>query len=226
MPRLKDRNKQVPGGLQFRQPEISWDSTKALGSMPSLRVLAEAVQRVRHANPHLAKVHGWRMALEDIEYEVDAVNAQRCLDHGWTNFVTMDDGGLPAPKAPALQPTNRASQLVAGLKTIADMMGPGGAVAHETANRRAAVCVTCPKNSKGDWTRFFTVPASEQIRRLITDRDGAGLKTDHDEQLQICEVCSCPLELKVHAQLAHIKKHMDKAVEQGLWENCWIRTEV
>lgn len=196
--------------------------------MPSLRTLAEAVQRHRMANPHLAKVHGWRMSLEEIELEMDFFNAQICFDHGWGDFITLDQGSAPPPKAGASLPRapGRLGRLAAaGLNAIAKMFGNEGTVPKELANQRANVCVQCPQNSRGDWTRFFTKLASEQVRKMLEARKGMGLKTDYDEQLNICEVCACPLRLKVHAQLAHIKEHTDAETAALLPDNCWIRTE-
>lgn len=197
--------------------------------MPSLRVLTEALIAHRKANAHLAKVHHWKMSLEEVELELDQYNAKICLDHGWTDFVAMNVGEPTPPKS--LPPLQHLAQSVArgvaavrvGATTLASWFGEGGRpVSKEEGERRAAICAVCPKNGKGDWTRWFTEAASNLIRRQIEFGQSLNLTTSVDPQLNVCEACSCPIKLKVWVDLKHILANTTEETKAKLDPSCWI----
>jgi len=105
------------------------------------------------------------------------------------------------------------------------MMGPEGPVEHDLAEKRAAVCVVCPKHEKGTWESLFTVPVAHKVRGLIGLIHRSELSTSHDSELRICSVCRCPCETKVHARLSHISAHIPAEDYAELPESCWIKTE-
>jgi hypothetical protein len=235
MPRLRDPNKQIPGGLRFRQPETAWDSTKAMPLMPSLRMLAQAVIKHRLDNPHLLKLHGWKTDLISVELEMNEYNAKLCVDNGWTAYVQPLSGEPSFPKNPPPSPsaTRSVSQAVAvavaGAKSLGGWLGEGGKpVPQELSEARASQCAVCPQNDRGDWTRFFTEPASAIIRRQIEAKNDLRIKTQRDSELQICGVCGCPLKLKVHTPIGHVRKHTTEQELQKFREkkpDCWVLTE-
>jgi len=53
------------------------------------------------------------------------------------------------------------------------------------------------------------------------------LTTTSDDKIQICEVCTCPLRLKVHTPLKFINAHLDDDVLRDLERvhGCWIPAE-
>jgi len=229
MARLRNPNKQIPGGLKFRQPETGWDSTKALAPMPSLRALAQALIDHRKANGHLAKLHGWKMSLEEVEFELDQYNAKICIDHGWKDFVATNVGEVIPPKSlPSLQQmAHNVAQGVAaarvGAQTLASWFGEGGRpVEKAEGERRASICATCPQNGRGDWTRWFTTPVSNLIRRQIEFGQSINLSTSVDPQLGVCEACQCPLRLKVWVPMQHILKETTEETKKKLDARCWI----
>jgi hypothetical protein len=96
------------------------------------------------------------------------------------------------------------------------------------AERRASVCVNCPKNEPGDLTRFFTVPASEAIRKQLERAHLLKLHTQSDSQINVCGACLCPLRLKVWFPISFILKHMTDDVKAELQPEsprCWILDE-
>lgn len=229
MARLKDRLRQIPGGLKFRQPETGWDSSRALPPMPSLRALAQALIQHRKSNPHQLKLNGWSTVLEQVEDELDVYNAKICIDHGWTEFVLVNSGEQFSPKPmPPLNQLNRSlaegvAAVRVGAKIISSWLGEGGnPVARDEAERRAAICATCPKNDRGDWTRYFTQPASDLIRKQLGMAKDLNLMTSKHAELEICSVCACPLKLKVWTPLVHILKHINEATKAELDPRCWI----
>jgi hypothetical protein len=54
------------------------------------------------------------------------------------------------------------------------------------------------------------------------------LSTPVDDKLNVCDVCLCPLKLKVHTPLKYIKANMSEPVLADLQkvEKCWIVSEL
>ena len=117
----------------------------------------------------------------------------------------------------------KVRQLAAGAAILADWLGDGAPlVDSETANTRAVICATCPQNGRGDLYRWFTVFASETIRKQISAFQDRKLTTPSDEKLGICYACLCPLKLKVHVPVESIKNHLSETARAKLDPRCWI----
>ena len=227
MPRLKDRNRQIPNGLIFFQPETQWKPTP----FSSFDTIVQGLISHRKANPYLVQKHGWSVDPVQVANEVDSFNGLVCQQMGWTDYYVTDDGGVPAsapvpfPQAPQVH-QGKLSQLVAGGKTLVKWIANSvEAVPANLAEARARVCISCPLNGKGDWTSFFTVPVSNAIRAALEDRSRMNLTTPYDAQLGVCEGCSCPLKLKIHMPIARILEDMPPESFDSLVPACWIRAE-
>lgn len=112
-----------------------------------------------------------------------------------------------------------------GIKVYIDMFGETGRpVDVAEAERRAGICVVCPKNEKGDLAAFFTEKAAAGIMEILAIAKTLDFRTSHDERLGVCSVCKCPLKAKIHAKLEHILKRTDPEILAQLREvpNCWI----
>ena len=95
----------------------------------------------------------------------------------------------------------------------------------EVANRRAEICAVCPMNGQDGWETYFTVPASNAIRRELERRKRMKLETPLDDKLGTCIGCDCPLPLKIHLPLAVILEKMPEAQKAALHPDCWITHE-
>jgi hypothetical protein len=220
MARLKNRQNQIPNGFKFRQPELKWDSTAVLGTHPSFRTLCQAVYMLRQANKFVAQQKGWAMDLVNIEAEVEAYNVKLCEDHGWNQYLLAE---APPPKSTARPPLSAFVSVAAGAGAIADWLGNGGTPEpKEKAEARAAVCVACPLNERGDWTRFFTKPAATVLKRFLEVKNGMQLATSVDASLGVCSACLCPLPLKVWAPIRHITANTPEEVKKELHPTCWV----
>lgn len=234
MARLINRNMQIPGGIKFYQPETKF---KIQGQ--SFNSTVDAVIRMRQANPALASAKGWATDFEGVASDVDAFNAAICERMGWTSYITNPVAGAPqSPKFKALSPLSQ-SQLVAvagkakkvwsGVKIISDWEEAGyPAVDQSMADSRAKTCSECPLNGKGDFTKWFTVPAAEAIKRQVEKFNLRKLSTPHDGNLGVCEACSCPLRTKVFCPIEFVKKHTGEEILNDLknGKNCWIVSEM
>jgi len=233
--RLRDRNRQIPNGLTFLQPQTNWRPSR----FASFTTIVNALISHRKANPHLISQHKLSVDLAQVADEVDAFNALHCARHGWMAYITDGmENASPPPKPQALLQQERsalaaaadkAKKIWGGIRTLNDWIDTGTPpVPKEQAEARAAVCAVCPKNGKGDFTGWFTKPASEVITKQLERLSVLKLSTSQDKEINLCEVCLCPLKLKVHTPIKHIKEHMAGPViiELKAVPNCWIPKEL
>jgi hypothetical protein len=230
MPRLKNRQLQIPGGLVFYLPVVKWKAPKGA----SFNVICDGLERVIRGNPKLAEKHKWPTDRQSIEDWVDHFNAVACLRMGWDAYiVTGTNPTVPKSSPRHLQETLQslsaaavaAKELVAGARTLMEWIdSKEPAVPAEESLRRATICSQCPQNQAGDWTKWFTVPAAEIIKRQVEKLHSRQLSTPRDDDLHLCVACHCPLKVKVHTPIAWIKKRLSPGqlgrLRQG--RNCWI----
>lgn len=228
--RLISRQRSIPYGYRFFQPEINWSAPRGASFH---RIVVELIE-ARKGNPAMLQRHKWSLEYDAVANEVDEYNAAICLNHGWKDFISEPRAiAIPKPQpqhqAQVVQSLKdaaaRAKELVAGAKTLIEWIDSGeGAVQAVEAERRAAICATCPKNEAGDFTTWFTIPAAELIKRQVQRAQERKLSTSQDEKLNLCTACHCPLKLKVHVPLDWIKKRLTAGQMERLKQapNCWI----
>lgn len=226
---LRNPQKSIPGGLRFTQPEIRFTANGSIDQITQQLIAA------RRANSRLAQLRGWSTDYQAVFNEVVAWNARLCERMGWTQYI-LAEGGQPAP-APFSEPQSPARQLnapssvrrvAAGGSAIVEWLRTGAeAVPRSQSEHRASVCAGCPQNDKGkaDWTRWFTIPVSNAIKKAFTDKEQMGLQTSFDDILTVCNACLCPLGLMVHVPLALKLKHMDAETKADLDPRCWVLEE-
>jgi hypothetical protein len=220
--RLKSRRECPPGGFQVTIAKIN--QTKPFWSF------AEAVtwfHGIATSNPNL----GLPTDPVTIENFIDQQNALRMMGIPGADAYIIGKGGpvqiQETKKATLLKPLiavgDKIRQLTAGAVLLDEWQDEGcPTVLAAEANRRAIICAACPQNGLGDLTRWFTVFASETIRKRIESAQKSELKTPSDDKLGICEACLCPLKLKVHVPLTNIKKHLTPKSQAALDPRCWI----
>ena len=169
---------------------------------------------------------------------VDEYNANICAQMGWTQYIGRPEESAPIPKgSPQRQQTllsnlrsaaAKAKELVAGAKSLKEWVDSGEPpVPTEQSARRAAICAACPQNEQGDFTKWFTVPAAELIKKQLETLAERKLSTPDDERIQMCMACSCPLRLKVHTPIGYVTKALSVEARERLkaGKNCWILAE-
>jgi hypothetical protein len=231
MLKLASREKSIPNGLQFHIPTLP---NFKLPPQCSFSVAVQSIIAVRKANPYLTHKLGWKTDEHSVENELDFFNASVCAAQGWTQYIATDQPGAPSlPKALPSQhqsgaiaaAANTAKRIWSGVKTLNSWIDSGEpAVPAPESERRAGICVTCPLNGQGGLEAFFSVPASEAIKRQFTKLESRKLATPHDAKLGVCSACSCPLKLKVHTPMHFIKEYLqpDVIAELRKGNNCWI----
>lgn len=234
MLKLKSRQQNIPGGFQWLQAETGYQAPANL----SFHSVVDAVVKHRQGNSWLAKKHNWSLDWNSVADEIEHANALRMQSNTkWNHFLGADEGGASFAGPFTFPRLNQhvnavgaaAKKTAAGVKVLLDWLGGGGrAVPKEQAERRAATCVLCPQNKDGDWTSIFTKPVSEMLRLQLGIKNDLKLATSKDDQLHVCQACTCPLKLKVFAPIKHIVDNMDEATKARLQPGdpvCWIISE-
>jgi hypothetical protein len=232
MSRLRNTQRQIPGGFLWREPSTGF---QIQGGFKSFQTICDAVLANRRANPHQCQQHGLSTDPAVISDEVNAFNAMVCERMGWNDYVMMPSASPPSPKFKALSPATekeisaaagKTKKIWQGVKSLNDWIESGEpAVAPELAEKRAAVCVACPLNGAGGLETWFTAPASTAIKKQFEKLESRKLATTLDEKLNICTSCFCPLKLLVQTPLKHKLAHMGAETRSALHPNCWILAE-
>lgn len=222
MPRLKDRNRQIPNGFKFILPEVGYKSR----DFDSFSTITNQVAGILRSNPARAKQYGWPQTDADIENWVDEYNAMVCANNGWNDYIIHGSGeAVNDPKSGP--PHHRVAALAAGAKSLAEWIGEGNVpVDGQLSTARAKVCSVCPLNKPGDLSNFFERATSELIRRYIETAQDSKLTTPYDQKLGVCDACLCPMRLKVHTPLKHIMSNMAAGTIDELDDKCWIVEEM
>ncbi len=231
MPRLADRSKLPNGGLRFYQAETNWAPTAHLSFDATV---AEIVAH-RQKNRYLIERHGWSTDPKQVAIELDSYNAKVCVEMNWRQYITSGEPPeAPQPRPPGgftpgqmMSYLSPVKKLAAGAALLMDWEESGQPpVDHDLAERRAAICAVCPKNSTDEISAWFTVPVSSAIKSRLARLHDMKLTTSYDEKLNVCSVCLCPLRLKVHTPLNIIKKKLRPEVLAEFPPQCWIPNEL
>lgn len=228
MVRMKSRTQWPLGGWWFIDSAIS---DKVIGDLSwDFERLCQEVQSIRQNNPRFKL----STDLNAIRAEVDYYNALAMSRlRGGEGYITQDAAGAPASfinpqRSGRLQAAAGAvKKLRAGMGLIEAWEHAGyPSVPAEQSNFRGAVCASCPKNELGHYTRWFTVPASEHIRKRAEKLRELKLVTDYDDRLGTCAACLCVMTAKVHVPIDFIKQHQAPGVQEELDARCWIPKEM
>ena len=223
---LKSRTKYPPGGWRFREPAMNWILPSGLG----FKQAVEAITNKRKQNPRF-------------KLPTDSVTVEAELDLFTCALLKNDPYYCDGPEATSFQkplPINRHRQgekgnvagarnpnflanTNAGIKLWMDFFGSGKPESREVAEKRAAICVACPQNVKGNILERFNSVAGKEILAIFNAMNDLDLHTNLDKDLYVCHLCSCPLRSKVFAPLDMVKKHMVKETMESLPDFCWIK---
>lgn len=107
----------------------------------------------------------------------------------------------------------------------------------EQAERRALICLNCPRNLKMVNGRTADNPNFAQAKFCqLKENSSTHRQTDYDNALGLCGLCTCKLSCKVHFSLSFIKEASTKQLLQqfkqeyvglnGRPHKCWIGQEL
>lgn len=205
-----------PQGWTFMQPQTRWQNPMA---MVGFDASVNAIIAHRRANKAITVKH--RLATE---YDAVAEELERYtrLRIGVPlpappSFFWQSSSHLPSRVVAAAANIKRAAE---GAAVPVDWFRNGGMpVARDLAERRASICVQCPKNVAGNW---FIEAGAEIIKEIIELRGDITLETSFDSGLKSCDVCQCLMRLKCHTPLQFILRNTKKDVLEQFPKHCWI----
>lgn len=108
-----------------------------------------------------------------------------------------------------------------GARILADWLGSGGHVVHQNlAQDRADTCGICPHNKAGV---KVVESASQAIKEQVELKNHLQLRVSGEKGLRSCELCDCPLRLKIWLPIERVRPTDE---ERDLFPlHCWLRKE-
>lgn len=215
------------GGWRFRQVQTGWEIKNPV----SVTFSQATVEIIKHRmkNPAICAKHNLSTEPDVVSAELMAYNRKRLgipePTKGSPGFFGRGRS-LGAGVVAAAANIRRAAQ---GTSVWMDWLAHGGVpVEQPLAEARAATCVDCPKNVKGEW--YVEAPA-ELLKGAIEDwKKVTGrqfeFKTGQGDNLKSCDVCKCLSKVKVFVPLKHIAEHTKPEIMAEFPDNCWVKKEM
>lgn len=197
-------------------------------AMVGLSASVTAVRDHRLKNPAICVQHKLSTDPVVIKQEIKQAAALR------TGIPLEPIAGVTPSFFPASsnQVIHRAAVVAADIKraaqgtgVILDWIQSGGdPEPKELAEKRAAICVACPKNVKGAW---YTEAPAELLKTAIEGWQKLrgstfDFQTSQGESLKSCNVCKCLMRLKVWCPLDHILNNTKPEIMSEFPPICWI----
>ena len=105
-----------------------------------------------------------------------------------------------------------------GMKIIREWIGQGSEVVpQEEAQRRADICIQCPKNV-GGWMIIDRV--ADAIRRQTELKNHLNLRVDNEDKVKTCSACGCNSRLKLWIPLKNIEPEESERAKFD--PKCWL----
>lgn len=222
MATLKNPQMQIPGGYDFLEPSTRWKPAP----FSSLDSIVQQLISHRQGRPDLIAKNKWSLDRGVVMQEVMAYNVAKCQQMGWLEYITGSAEAVPFHSTPHRTLLQKVQAVAGGGKTVVEWLGKGAdSVSPELSAKRGLICASCPRNVPGDWTSFFTVPVSQGILAALNLREQWKLSTPYDDKLNVCEVCLCPIKLKLHMPMTEIMSKMKPEVMEALPDFCWIKKQ-
>lgn len=210
------------GGWVFRQPQTQWTNPAA---MIGKNASVDAIRKHRLANPAIRAKHNLTIDPVAIERELIAFQIARGAlppEQVPASFFVQGRSSLPVRVSAVAAHIRTAAQ---GTGVVLDWIQAGGdPVDQDLAEKRAAICVACPKNVTGEW--YVTAPA-ELLRSAIKGWQALkgstfAFETKQGDKLKSCDVCKCLMRLKAFTPLKHILEKSKPEILAAFPEICWI----
>ena len=230
MLKLKSITRWPPHGFQTLHPEFGMKTSYS----GDYQEVVSFEYKLRSNNRALAERLGLPIDRASCEAWVQDYTARVCVSGGYLDWVDTGSSAAAEVAPPAEKKTSLLGRVVAvaravksGIGVWIEMFGPDGKLVEtELAEKRAAVCATCPENDvSGNLRDYFITTVVDDIAKAYEMLRNLKFESTQDAKLGVCKKCICPLRCKVHTKLTHINRHMDAEVRAALPPHCWISTE-
>lgn len=208
------------GGYTFKQPQFGpkWENKMAMvGWDASVKFIISE----RRNNKALTAKHKLSTDYNAVADELEKYTKLRLGIPlpAPPSFFWQSSSHLPSKVVAAAANIKKAAE---GAAVPIDWFRNGGVpVSRELAEKRASICVKCPKNVSGSW---FVETGAGIIKEILEMRKDITLETSYDSGLKSCDVCQCLMRLKCHTPLQFILKNTKKETLEEFPKNCWIYT--
>lgn len=218
------------GGWKWYSPQTKWAIPHPLGV--TFNSAVDLIIQHRLKNQSITRKHGLSTNWSAVADELELFTLRRLglAEESPPKYLPQQPRDEPQAVAGGVEgflaDTKRRLKAVGtGIKVYVDVFGESGRPVDEaTAEARASICASCPKNTKGSLADFFTEEAAKGILEILAVLRDVNLKTSKDEKLGVCSVCLCPLKSKVQVKLDHILRHTNEEVMAKHREvpGCWV----
>lgn len=207
------------GGWQFVQPQFNWEAPRPKSDTFG-QTVAEII-KVRLRNPAITAKHNLSTDPETVGMELENYTRAR---------IGLDVIDTSPPKTVPRMPlphtlrgaVSAVVKLAQGNALLYEWIPTGKVVVQERAEARAQTCLKCPKHGTDSWTKLITGPASNKIKYLLEKRDEMKLQTPYDKDLKVCDVCLCPMGLKIWTPIDILLAKTNPTTLAEFPPNCWI----
>jgi hypothetical protein len=194
-----------PGGWKYKSPhDGQW--IPAEGAMPAIGALVEAVNRMERSNEYPLS------SREQIEDSICRnIPPEMCR---------YANGGMSESSELCHM---SGGEMLAGAKAVGKLIwqiytGGDPWVDQAEAERRAAICVRCPKNIDASGCPGCYVMT--EARSIIASQKG-GKTTSIDQYLRQCCLCKCSISTIVHVKLDVLQTGMTEHQKKISPSQCW-----
>lgn len=105
---------------------------------------------------------------------------------------------------------------------LSDLFAGRPRVNQQEAERRAAICAPCPRNS------IYAKPCGgdcPELTDVVKSIVGGG-KTSLDDKLEACSVCGCANKAQIWMEIEHLAHGVGEDFIEKAPETCWKRAEL
>lgn len=183
--------------------------------------------RYRHPVSGLEMVrHAWDLLRSDVTAHCEAngypavsdaeIESQMCERMGPTVAERYCEGsGLSVNGI-----TLHWKELMSGTAALlGHLLGGRKTVTQEEAERRAAICAPCPRNSSFSKPCGGLCPELEDVVKAVV----GGGKTSLDDKLEACSVCGCVNRAQIWVPIKHLAKGVEADFIEKAPQTCWKR---
>lgn len=208
------------GGWVFRQPQTAWQNPMAMVGFD-----ASVKEIIKHRKKNLAitQKHGLATDPYAVALELEKYTKLRLgITDPEPSFFQGSSNRLISGAVVVAADIKKAAQ---GTAVILDWIQAGGnPEPQELAERRASICVNCPRNVPGAW---YTEAPAQLLREAIKGWQALKgssfpFETSQGDKLKSCDVCKCLMRLKVFCPLTHILQNTKPEIMSAFPGHCWI----
>lgn len=212
MKRLLNNHRTPPGGWRYVDPDTNFVFDRGYRSLEELAAhvrLYRKQNKLSAIKKVSAVIEDWLCAQPDV--------GQYCHECGAAKDKTLLSPP-PVEEEPAPEEPRTLRQYLQGAMAYIETVvaGDEGLVSQEVAEKRAAICSTCPHNRPTRGHSALGEYTDRKVQELVGNR-----RTSKDDKLWTCRCCTCPLRSKVHFAQNIVQENLSDKEKAKMPGRCW-----